>query len=311
MEMRRYQMKYKIEKTKSYNVQLKILDKIFVKNNRNKGKIIIENKKYYLKEFIQLNNFKKSELKIDILFNENISNISYMFNNSKSLKEFSMKNNIENKEIDYDYFEIEEINNELEYNINKIKEDKGTLYEGLIDNIINSKLTEISKKESLETKSIYSRLDILQIKNKSEEMICENKIQLLSSFYDKLNFNNIIDMSFMFYNCESLVSLPDLSKWNNNIVNNVNDISYMFSDCRSLSSLPDLSKWNINNVINISYMFKNCISLSSLPDISKWNTNNVNDMTSMFYNCESLLSLPDISNRCLIYLNGILIMLLI
>jgi surface protein len=44
---------------------------------------------------------------------------------------------------------------------------------------------------------------------------------------------------------------------------------YLFSDCKSLSTLPDISKWNTNNVTNISYLFSDCKSLSTLPDISK------------------------------------------
>ena len=79
-------------------------------------------------------------------------------------------------------------------------------------------------------------------------------------------------------------------------INNVNDMSYMFSDCSSLISLPNLSKWNTDNVIDMSSMFYNCSSLISLPDISKWNTNNVKDMTGMFYNCSSLIYMQDKKN---------------
>ena len=56
-------------------------------------------------------------------------------------------------------------------------------------------------------------------------------------------------------------------------------MSYMFyghyyksdydCDCKSLISLPDISKWNTKDVTDMSYMFYNCSSLSSLPDISK------------------------------------------
>ena len=62
-------------------------------------------------------------------------------------------------------------------------------------------------------------------------------------------------MSFLFYGCSSLSSLPDISKWNTNIVNNM---SYMFCGCSSLSSLSDISNWNTNNVNNMSYMFLGC-----------------------------------------------------
>ena len=68
-------------------------------------------------------------------------------------------------------------------------------------------------------------------------------------------------------------------------MNKVNNMSYMFKGCSSLLSLPDISKWNTNKVTSMSMMFLECTSLSSLPDISKWNINNVEDMSYMFYGC--------------------------
>ncbi|MCQ2197438.1 MAG: BspA family leucine-rich repeat surface protein, partial [Bacteroidaceae bacterium] len=99
-----------------------------------------------------------------------------------------------------------------------------------------------------------------------------------------LNLQNVKDMSWMFYNCNSLTSL-DLSAFN---TENVTDMSSMFQDCNSLKSL-DLSAFNTENVTNMSYMFFNCKSLTSL-DLSAFNTENVTDMNNMFYNCSSLTS---------------------
>ena len=111
-----------------------------------------------------------------------------------------------------------------------------------------------------------------------------------------IEINTITDMSSMFDCgfCEfnSLISLPDISKWN---TTNVEDMSYMFSDCRSLESLPEISRWNTKNVKEMRKMFSGCESLVSLPDISKWNTTNVTSFWSMFNGCSSLVSLPDIS----------------
>ena len=56
----------------------------------------------------------------------------------------------------------------------------------------------------------------------------------------------------------------------------------MFYNCNSLISLPDISKWNTTNVTNMRSMFYNCNSLKSFPDISKWNTTNVTDMRICF-----------------------------
>ena len=58
-----------------------------------------------------------------------------------------------------------------------------------------------------------------------------------------------------------------MSKWNSS---NITNISYMFYHCDSLFSLLDISKWNTSKVTNMSYMFRYCESLSSLPDLSKW-----------------------------------------
>ena len=48
-------------------------------------------------------------------------------------------------------------------------------------------------------------------------------------------------------------------------------MSYMFYGCELLQELPDISQWKTHKVSNMRGMFENCSSLSSLPDISKWN----------------------------------------
>ena len=92
-----------------------------------------------------------------------------------------------------------------------------------------------------------------------------------------------------------------LSFWNNTVFKNIKsnygyvNIDEMFSHCSSLISLPDISKWNTDNITGMRYLFCDCSSLVSLPDISKWNTDNINDMVGIFWNCTSLISLPGIS----------------
>ena len=60
-------------------------------------------------------------------------------------------------------------------------------------------------------------------------------------------------------------------------------MSYMFYECSSLLSLPDISNWNTNYVTNMSFMFYRCSCLSSLPDISNWNTEKNIDMRAMLF----------------------------
>ena len=131
---------------------------------------------------------------------------------------------------------------------------------------------------------IYELTAYSKFKNISGNNIIEIKLK---------GVNNINDTNNMFYNCSSLISLPDISNWN---TGNVKDMSWMFSHCSSLISLPDISNWNTNEVENMKGIFSDCPSLISLPDISNWNTSNVKDMSWMFSCCLSLKSLPDISN---------------
>ena len=99
--------------------------------------------------------------------------------------------------------------------------------------------------------------------------------------------NDIINMSCIFYEC-SLLSIPDISKWN---TNNVINMSYLFGKCENIENIPDISNWNTSNVKYMQGIFMGCKSLKSLPDISKWDTSNVILMGGIFTNLSSLSSL--------------------
>jgi len=73
----------------------------------------------------------------------------------------------------------------------------------------------------------------------------------------------------------------------------------MFYNCKSLFSLPNISKWNIENVNDLSFLFCKCSSLLDLPDISKWNTKNVTDIHGLFAYCTSLIVYLIFQNRIL------------
>ena len=130
--------------------------------------------------------------------------------------------------------------------------------------------------------------------------------------------NELNNASYMFDECESLVSVKNFSNWNFNKINNmrcmlnrcknllslsdisnldtsqITDMSFLFSRCKSLTSLPDISIWDTSKVRNMRSMFFGCKSLISLSDISKWNTLNVVNIVNMFYRCKSLTSIPEI-----------------
>ena len=98
-------------------------------------------------------------------------------------------------------------------------------------------------------------------------------------------FENVTDMSYMFYYCSNLTSL-DVSGFDTSKVTNM---SSMFRNCSNLTSL-DVSKFNTSNVTSMLYMFCGCSNLTSL-DLTNFDTSKVTDMSGMFYNCSKLMSL--------------------
>ena len=73
-------------------------------------------------------------------------------------------------------------------------------------------------------------------------MIIDNKKYEITEKYKIINYNNN----------ELKIKLKG--------IDNINDMSYMLYECSSLSSLPDISKWNTDNVKDMRYMFYGCSS---------------------------------------------------
>ena len=104
-----------------------------------------------------------------------------------------------------------------------------------------------------------------------------------------LNTEKVVDMSNMFYGCESLEEL-DLSSFNTSNVRNMNS---MFLKCHSLKKL-NLRNFNTGNVTDMRYMFMECWRLQEL-NLRSFVTGNVTSMFRMFNGCCSFQKL-DLSN---------------
>ena len=241
------------------------------------------NEEYFLKFFfIVINDYKNFPNYNHI---KNIANIGLFF-------DYFYGNN--NTEIKLSY-KIENKNNKLNIFGDKfIKNNQDNFFL-----IINNIITELNS--YINVSKIYNNLELSEIEIK---LIQKDKIinDISYMFYDclsllslnnlsNINTHNIINMDYTFYGCSSLISLPDISKWNTSKVEN---ISYMFYRCSLLKYLPEISKWNTAKIKNMSYLFAYCSSLETLPDISIWDTSNVIDMSYMFYYCSSLKVIPNI-----------------
>ena len=123
--------------------------------------------------------------------------------------------------------------------------------------------------------NIYFKGDKYELKSHFEKsQINSNNFEIILKINDDLN-----DLSYMFNNCQSLSSLPDIYKLN---TSNVANMSHLFYNCNSLITLSDISKWDTSKVINMSHMFYCCLKLTSIPNISKWNTSKLEDISYMF-----------------------------
>ena len=271
--------------------ETKIFDYSFIDKNKDKCKIIYKNKEYELKKYFEDidNNYKnKEKISFILKINKNITHFNHMFSGCKELLLIRDKSQIN---IFNDASILNDVKDEIILSSEDNQKDEifnqneeNNLYKGLEDNQISS----ISL-STIKNKYTYNNFLTNNINN-------EDNLLASSQYY---NFNYIIDMSYMFNGCESLISLPDISNWN---TSNVIDMSYMFNGCKSLITLPDISKWNTSIVCDMCYMFNGCKSLISLPDISKWNTPKVIDNRPhkshyAFYRVKSLTSLRDISKR--------------
>ncbi|MDR1599304.1 MAG: DUF285 domain-containing protein [Oscillospiraceae bacterium] len=122
-----------------------------------------------------------------------------------------------------------------------------------------------------------------------------NAVNMAYMYYDcnklvsldliRFNTSNAENMYSIFYHCDKLLKL-DLSSFN---TSKVIDMQSMFGYCGNLSEL-DLHNFNTSNVTSTDSMFLGCYRIQSL-DVSNFDTSNVITMNSMFYKCEKLKNL--------------------
>ena len=98
----------------------------------------------------------------------------------------------------------------------------------------------------------------------------------------KINTSNVTNMYYMFGLCSSLTTIPQID------TSKVTNMYAMFLICRSLTTIPQI---DTSNVESMSYMFKECTSLTTIPQID---TSKVTNMYDMFEGCSSLTSIPQI-----------------
>ena len=114
-------------------------------------------------------------------------------------------------------------------------------------------------------------------KHKLRDLILDGiTTEELDSKYD---YSSITNMSYMFFGCKLLNTIPLLN------TSNVTNMRYMFYGCHSLKTIHLIDTSNVTNMIG---MFENCRSLETIPLLD---TSNVTNMKYMFYGCDNLINI--------------------
>ena len=310
----------------------KIPQKNIIVNELNFFKVRLDRFKSYLKEIIENINktIKNMEILYEIMKNiinnfdsknrnyQNFQNISQIYidlnNISEDINQIINEESIKNKinkilQIYKKMNNIEDEDSEIEnntilinYEINQSNEIKIFGKEFVINNekicniIYENKeypLTETFSDFDRKKKKLTIKLEGINNIINMSQMFYECKSLLSIKYSTKCDTSKVTSMRSMFNGCTSLKKMIGISNFD---TSNVTDMYCMFYECRSLIFMPDISNWDTSKVNNMSGMFERCSSLIALPDISKWNTKNVRDISSMFKKCSMLSFLPDISN---------------
>ena len=182
------------------------------------------------------------------------------------------------------------------------------------NNVILSKKIETYLDEALDVEEKYNTVVkgskvTLDYKDKGVGFIPEYDILILSKLnddYENISFSglfrdckelriiqfpkdldttNVINISYMFYECSNLTTI-NMSSFD---TSKVTSMSHMFYGCSNLTTI-NMSSFDTSKVTSMSHMFYGCSNLTTV-NMSSFNTSKVTSMSHMFFECSSLVSL--------------------
>ena len=258
-----------IFKPKQNNIEnTRILGKSFVENNNDKCYIEYQGAIHDLKEYFEDidNNYNHQDIKVFFLIGVNkIKDMSYLFADCNNLSLLLITS-------EYNFWKNMDKIDETFFKKNISSFDFSSESNSCFSNKDN---TNSFNKENSSFNTVLSNIE--KTKDSNDDM--RDRHLIASTLIN----SNVTSMSHLFYNCNSIISLPDITQFD---TSNIINMSYAFFGCNSLKSLPDISKWNTSNAKNMSNIFGECDSIISLPDISKWNTSNVQHMSQILVNVD-------------------------
>ncbi|WP_254795203.1 BspA family leucine-rich repeat surface protein, partial [Xylanibacter ruminicola] len=238
-----------------------------------------------LKEITGLENLKT----------DNVTNMSYMFNNCSSLTSLDLSKlktgNVENM---YRLFSgcsalsslnLSDFNTAKVTNMNEMFQGCSSLTTLNLDYFDTSNVTDMSSMfygcSGLSAINV-SRFNTAKVKTMNAMFrSCSGLTSLdISTF----NTESVTDMGYMFHACSGLTSIyfGDIN------TSSVTNLGEMFWECENLTTL-DLSKFNTASVTSLERMFADCINLKTIYVGSGWSTDAVEFGYDTFVRCLKLV----------------------
>ena len=109
-----------------------------------------------------------------------------------------------------------------------------------------------------------------------------------------LDFDNVKDISYMFYGCTEIESL-NIELFSP--FKSIESMENLFCECRKLTEIIGFEKFKTKNVKSMAGMFNGCENLITISGIEiEFKTNKVTNFDDMFCNCQKLKTIPGIEN---------------
>ena len=236
-------------------------------------------------EYENLIKIKKRKEKINQVNDDILNNL---LDKTEEMKSHYEKEIINLKEIIDNYKnEIDNLKNGE--NLNKINDD--SINKNMIGGIIDINSNEINNKIHLFNTDFKEGIDVY-LNNKKINMIKDNNMWIIDSIFIKkegkysfkIIFNNIMNnMQGFFAKCSNIISL-DFSNFDSS---NVINMSYMFNNCNKLKEIKGINTIKTNNVVEMTAIFQFCSQLEYL-NLTNFDISNVTDISYMFNNCNKL-----------------------
>ena len=306
------------EKFKEFKIKTcKLLINILNKTNKIN---LLTTKKHNnnLNEYIKELSYDNIDIQID-----NISNIFY--NEFKTLEEYIRNKeglkHLENKNEEINYININLNNDKKEINKQNrneiIKNDKILIKDEDYNNInkndniqMNNNMQEKRNEIELVYYSKYGGAaqifgtEFVNFNRKNIKLIINNRnkaYNIIDTFYliegeNKIKLlieKKLNNLSYMFYNCNSLKNITELKYLDTSDVNN---FSYLFWGCSSLTDISALKSWDVSKGVDFSYAFTGCTSLSDISALEKWDVSNNTNFSYMFCRCFTLININPLNN---------------